>query len=107
MEKIIYTITEANLLHWYYNTGQDTEMREIREDLGQYVIDCLMKGKRDFKFKTKKLFKSINKGAIKVCYIEEFKGREGFDDGQELSDVILEGYKYKVKVIYSKKLRKF
>jgi len=86
-----YTITQANFLEWYFNTGEDGSQKDMRTNLGKKAIDCLFEGKV-FTFSVFDAFDECEKGCIPIKYLEEFGKDEklGNDDTLEVMDLPFE-----------------
>jgi hypothetical protein len=74
-----YTIKKERFLEWYFESGQDQENEEIREELAKKLIAGLMKD-NEFKITTEDIFKECNQEAIRVSFID------GFEDDEEAYD---------------------
>jgi len=86
-----YTITQANFLEWYFNTGSDNDQKDTQTDLGKKAIDCLFSGKA-FTFSVFDAFDDCEEGCIPIKYLEEFGKDEqlGNDDTLEVMDLTFE-----------------
>jgi hypothetical protein len=69
-------------LDWYFESGQDSENEEIRNELTEKMINSLFKD-NTFTLNTNDVFENCNKSAIRLCYIE---GLDVYDE-REFSDL--------------------
>ena len=78
-----YTVTKGNFLTWYYNSGSDQEQESLRNDLGDSVIEQLLKHG-----KVTTTAEEIFDGCEIVCMpcylLEEFA--DDYDDCVEIMD---------------------
>jgi hypothetical protein len=81
-EPIEYKITKNRFLDWYFESGQDSENEEIRNELTEKMINSLFKD-NTFTLNTNDVFENCNKSAIRLCYIE---GLDVYDE-REFSDL--------------------
>jgi hypothetical protein len=86
-----YTITQANFLEWYFNTGEDGDQKDMRTNLGEKAIDFLFSGK-EFTFSVYDAFNECEQGCIPIKYLEEFGKDEqlGNDNTIEVMDLTFE-----------------
>lgn len=64
-----FTITPINFLEWYYEDGQDSENKELKEDLAEMVISHW---KRGLLPTVADIFENANLSAIKCEFFKEF-----------------------------------
>jgi hypothetical protein len=81
-EPIEYKITKNRFLDWYFESGQDSENEEIRNELTEKMINSLFRD-NTFTLNTNDVFENCNKSAIRLCYIE---GLDVYDE-REFSDL--------------------
>jgi hypothetical protein len=81
-EPIEYKITKNRFLDWYFESGQDSENEEIRNELTEKMINSLFKD-NTFTLNTNDVFENCNKSAIRLCYIE---GLDVYDE-REFSEL--------------------
>lgn len=82
-ETEIFTITKKNFLQWYFNTGADSDQKDLRTNLGEQVIQSLFDSGKS-KITIKSVFnENCEKSCIPLHYLEEFKE----NDGRELQDL--------------------
>jgi hypothetical protein len=73
-----FTMTKESFLDFYFNTGDDQSMKEMRVDIGYNVVDAMLEGK-EFKMPTaESLFD--NCGYMRLSYCE------GIVQGHPLED---------------------
>lgn len=77
------TITKQRFLEWYFESGQDTENKELREDLAKYIIKQLFKTGLGT-VSVEDLFDRCNQKAIRLSFTEQ--GTED-DYDTELGDL--------------------
>lgn len=77
------TITKKRFLEWYYQSGQDQENKELKEDLANSIIDQMFKTGVG-SISVQELFDGCNEEAIRLSFTEQ--GTED-DYDTELSDL--------------------
>lgn len=80
--KKTFHITKSRFIEWYYESGQDQEIEDLKSDLVNIVIAQLStNGKAEIT--VEQLFEDCNKESIKLSYLEEFD----LDEDRELSEL--------------------
>ena len=64
------TITKGNFLDFYFNYGQDSELKEIRLDLADDIIKILY-DKDNATISVQSIFDQCNKDSIRGFYCEQ------------------------------------
>jgi hypothetical protein len=64
------TITKGNFLDFYFNYGQDSELKEIRFDLADDIIKILY-DKDNATISVQSIFDQCNKDSIRGFYCEQ------------------------------------
>jgi hypothetical protein len=64
------TITKGNFLDFYFNYGQDSELKEIRFDLADDIIKILY-DKDSATISVQNIFNQCNKDSIRGFYCEQ------------------------------------
>ena len=64
------TITKGNFLDFYFNYGQDSELKEIRFDLADEIIKILY-DKDNATISVQSIFDQCNKDSIRGFYCEQ------------------------------------
>ena len=77
-----YTITKANFLKWYYNTGDDQMQIDQATKLGFSVIYALI-DKGECNITADDIWDECEKSCIPLKYTEE----DDFDSDQELGEL--------------------
>lgn len=67
-----FHITKYNFLQWYFVDGQDSENAEIKQDLGDELINSLF-SKNSYTISTEDIFKHCIQDGIPISCLEEFK----------------------------------
>jgi hypothetical protein len=91
-EPIEYKITKNRFLDWYFESGQDSENEEIRNELAEKMINSLFKD-NTFTLNTNDIFENCNKWAIRLCYIEGldvYDEREFIELGKNNSLILID-----------------
>ena len=85
------TITKGNFLDFYFNYGQDSELKEIRFDLADEIIKVLY-DKDNATISIQSIFDKCNKDSIRGFYCEELND----NIEQEIGDIFSN---YEIKLI--------
>ena len=81
----IYTIKKRRFLQWYFEDGQDTEIKSLKEEVLEKLLSGLFEN-NTATVTTEDVFNNCNKGAIRLAFLEEFEADENNYD-TELSDL--------------------
>jgi len=79
------TITKGSFLDWYFNSGQDQEMEELRKHLADSIIHQMYSVGHG-SMSVEELFDRCNQDAIKIGFTEQYN-EETDDYDIELSDL--------------------
>ena len=90
-------ITKDRFLDFFYNSGQDQEMEELKNDLAQKVINGLYSNKGTFTIAVEDIFNECNQDSIRLSFCDGYSEDECGEDNYdiELGD-IEEGYTIKL-----------
>lgn len=80
----VYHITKNKFLQWYFESGQDSEIQHLKEELAEKVLEMLFKN-NTATITAEDIFENVNIESIKIGYLVEFEDVE--DAEGELSDV--------------------
>ncbi len=72
------TITKGDFIEWYFNTGQDKELKELRLDLADDIIKILY-DKDTATISIQDIFNQCNKEAIPLSYCEQYYNEDTDD----------------------------
>jgi len=79
------TTTKGSFLDWYFNSGQDQEMEELRKHLADSIIHQMYSVGHG-SMSVEELFDRCNQDAIKIGFTEQYN-EETDDYDIELSDL--------------------
>jgi len=93
-----FTITKGRFLDWYFNSGQDQEMKELRTELANSIINQMYSVGHG-SMSVEELFDGCNQDAIRLGFTEQYN--EDTDDPDvELLDL---NTPYEIKLIHNEK----
>ena len=82
---ITLTITKGRFLDWYFNSGQDQEMKESKMDLAKSIIHQMYSVGHG-SMSVEEIFDGCNQDAIRIGFTEEYdEQRDEYE--VELSDL--------------------
>jgi len=79
------TITKGRFLDWYFNSGQDQEMKELRKNLAESIIHQMYSVGHG-SMSVQELFDGCNQDAIRIGFTEQYN-EETDDPHVELLDL--------------------